>query len=96
MVSAEATLGASLTAGKQRTLFSVAPFLRPGPIPSYSMSPDGTLFLMVREGDAAQSSELILADNWGQQLQARAPKEQSSLSDLGRALRPPGRSATGQ
>jgi hypothetical protein len=38
------------------------------------VSPDGERFLMVREGDAAQLSELILAENWGQQLKARAPK----------------------
>jgi eukaryotic-like serine/threonine-protein kinase len=74
MISAEITPGATLTVGKQRFLFSVAPFYRPGPIPSYSMSPDGTRFLMVREGDASQLSELILAENWGQQLRTRAPK----------------------
>jgi serine/threonine protein kinase len=74
MVSAEITPGATLTIGRQRVLFSVAPFYRPGPIPSYSVSPDGERFLMVREGDAAQLSELILAENWGQQLKARAPK----------------------
>ena len=74
MISAEITPGATLTVGKQRVLFSVAPFYRPGPIPSYSVSPDGTRFLMVREGDASQLSELILAENWGQQLRARAPK----------------------
>jgi serine/threonine-protein kinase len=74
MVSAEIAPGGTFTVGRQRVLFSVAPFFRPGPIPSYSVSPDGERFLMVREGDASQLSELILAENWGQQLRGRASK----------------------
>ncbi len=74
MISAEVTPGATFSVGKQRVLFSVAPFYRPGTVPAYSVSPDGTRFLMVREGDASQLSELILAENWGPQLMTRAPK----------------------
>jgi hypothetical protein len=29
---------------------------------------------MVREGDASQQGELVLAENWLQELRARAPK----------------------
>ena len=43
-----------------------------GPVPSFSVSPDDKRFLMVREGETAQQSELIVAENWLQQLKAQA------------------------
>jgi Tol biopolymer transport system component len=70
MVSAQITPGATFSLGKQTPLFSTIPFNRPGPIPSYSVSPDDQRFLMVREGDNAQPSELIVAENWLQVLKA--------------------------
>ena len=71
MVSAEVPPGPAFTLGKQRTLFSVAQFTRTGPIPSYTLAPDGEHFLMVREGEATQQSELILAENWLQGLKGK-------------------------
>jgi serine/threonine-protein kinase len=71
MVSADVPPGPGFTLGKQRTLFSVAQFTRTGPIPSYSLAPDGGHFLMVREGEATQQSELILAENWLQGLKGK-------------------------
>ena len=50
MVSAEITPGAAFGVGRQRTMFSVSQLYRPGPIPMYSLTPDGQRFLMVREG----------------------------------------------
>ncbi|HEU5040220.1 MAG TPA: hypothetical protein VFT84_05350, partial [Gemmatimonadales bacterium] len=64
MVSAEIQPGAGFAVGKQRTLFSVSQFARPGPVPSYSLTPDDKRFMMVREGEATQQSELIVAENW--------------------------------
>jgi Tol biopolymer transport system component/tRNA A-37 threonylcarbamoyl transferase component Bud32 len=64
MVSAEVQPGPPFSVGKQRTLFSAAQFFRPGPVPSFSLTPDGKRFLMVREGEATQQSELIVAENW--------------------------------
>jgi Tol biopolymer transport system component/tRNA A-37 threonylcarbamoyl transferase component Bud32 len=64
MVSAEIQAGPTFSVGKQRTLFSASQFFRPGPIPSFSLTPDGKRFLMVREGEATQQSELIVAENW--------------------------------
>ena len=72
MVSAEIQPGATFSIGKQRTLFPAAEFARPGPVPSFSLSPDGKRFLMVREGEATQQSELVLAENWLDELRARA------------------------
>ena len=45
-------------------LLGLSTFARPGPVPSFSLSPDDKRFLMVREGEAQQQSELIIAENW--------------------------------
>ncbi len=74
MASAEIQPGATFSVGKQRPLFSATQFSRPGPVPSFSVSPDDKRFLMVREGDNTQQSELIVAENWLQELRAGAPK----------------------
>ncbi|HET9726010.1 MAG TPA: protein kinase, partial [Gemmatimonadales bacterium] len=74
MVSAEITPGAAFGVGRQRSLFSVSQLYRPGPIPMYSMSPDGQRFLMVREGEASQQSELVMAENWLQTIKAQTGK----------------------
>jgi Tol biopolymer transport system component len=64
MVVAEVQTGATFSVGRQRTLFPASEFARPGPVPSFSLSPDDKRFLMVREGEASQQSELIVAENW--------------------------------
>jgi serine/threonine-protein kinase len=74
MVSAEITPGAAFGVGRQRSLFSINQLYRPGAIPMYSVSPDGQRFLMVREGETTQQSELVLAENWMQQLKTPADK----------------------
>ena len=74
MVSAEIQPGAAFSVGKQRTLFSISQFVRSGPVPSFSLSPDDKQFLMVREGEATQQSELILAENWLQGLKGQSGK----------------------
>ncbi|MEO7137032.1 MAG: protein kinase [Gemmatimonadales bacterium] len=74
MVSAEIQSGATFSVGKQRILFPASEFARSGPVPSFSLSPDDKRFLMVREGEATQQSELVLAENWLQELKARARK----------------------
>jgi len=64
MTSAEVQPGATFSLGKQHPLFSATQFSRPGPVPSFSLTPDDKRFLMVREGDNSQQSELIVAENW--------------------------------
>ena len=39
---------------------------------SYSLSPDNKRFLVLREGEAGQPGELVVAENWPQQLKAQA------------------------
>ena len=74
LVSAEIRPGAAFSVGEQHSLFSMGPFVRAGSIPSYAVSPDDRRFVMVREGDASQQGELVLAENWLQGLKALAPK----------------------
>jgi serine/threonine-protein kinase len=64
MVTAEIRPGASFGVGEQRVLFSTAPFVRLGPIPSFAVTTDDRRFLMLREGETAQESELIVALHW--------------------------------
>jgi serine/threonine-protein kinase len=64
MVAAEVQTGTTFSVGKQRILFPASDFARPGPVPSFSVSPDDKRFLMVREGESSQQSELIVAENW--------------------------------
>jgi Tol biopolymer transport system component/tRNA A-37 threonylcarbamoyl transferase component Bud32 len=72
MVSAEVPAGGTFSVGKQRILFSTSQLVSGGPVPSYSLSPDDKRFLMLREGEAGQPGELVVAENWLQQLKAQA------------------------
>jgi eukaryotic-like serine/threonine-protein kinase len=74
LVSAEIRPGAAFSVGEQHLLFSMAPFVRSGSFPSYAVAPDDRRFLMVREGDASQQGELVVAENWLGELRGRAPK----------------------
>ena len=64
LVAADIRPGASFGVGEQHVLFSLAPFLRLGPIPSFVVTADDRRFLMLREGESAQESELIVAMHW--------------------------------
>jgi hypothetical protein len=64
LIAADIRPGATFAVGEQRALFSVAPFLRLGATPSYIVSADDKRFIMLREGEAAQESELIVAMHW--------------------------------
>jgi Tol biopolymer transport system component len=64
LVAADVRPGVTFAVGEQRTLFSFAPFLRLGPIPSYDVTADDRRFMMLREGESAQESELIVAQHW--------------------------------
>jgi len=68
LISAEIPRGATFSVGQQRTLFTMVPYTRPGPVPSFSLTPDDRRFLMLREQEAGAAGELIVAENWAQQL----------------------------
>jgi serine/threonine-protein kinase len=68
MVSAQIQPDATFSVGGQRVLFSVQPFAAVGSVPSFWLSPDDKRFLALREGEAGQPGELVVAENWVQQL----------------------------
>jgi serine/threonine-protein kinase len=70
LASAEVRPGPQFSVGAQHTLFSAASFVRSG-MHSYAVSPDDRRFLMVREGDATQQGDLVLAEHWLQELRGR-------------------------
>ncbi len=71
MVSAAIRPGTAFSVGEQRVLFSTGGFTQGGGIHSYAVSPDDRRFVMLREGEATQQSELVLAEHWLQELKAR-------------------------
>ena len=66
--------GATFSVGEQRVLFSAAPFLRLGTVPSFAVTADDRRFLMLREGESAQESELIVGLHWLDVLKGKAGK----------------------
>lgn len=74
LVAADVRPGATFAVGEQRGLFSVDPFLRLGPIPSYDVSADDRRFVMLREGVSAQGSELVVAVHWLDGLKAKTAR----------------------
>jgi serine/threonine-protein kinase len=71
LVAAAVRAGPGFSVGEQKALFSITPYLDLGFMQSYNVSPDDRRFLMVREGAPSQESELILTENWLQELKVR-------------------------
>ncbi len=71
IVSAEIRTAPGFSVGQQRVLFSSAPYVSAGSYPTYAVTTDGRRFAMIREGAASQQSELIMTENWFQELKAR-------------------------
>jgi Tol biopolymer transport system component len=74
MVSAEIRPGAAFSVGEQRVLFSTAQYAGGAGIHGYAVSADGQRFLVTREGEALQESELVVAQHWLGQLEGRMGK----------------------
>jgi serine/threonine-protein kinase len=74
LISAEVRPGPAFSLGKQTVLFTTTGFNLTGALPTYAITPDDRRFLMVREGTAAEGSELIVAENWLEELKARTGK----------------------
>jgi Tol biopolymer transport system component/tRNA A-37 threonylcarbamoyl transferase component Bud32 len=74
MVSAQVRPGATFFVSEQHNLFSTGAFAAGGGIHSYSLSPDGRRFVFVREGEAAQQSEMVVAQHWLQAVVAKTGK----------------------
>jgi len=64
----------TFSAGAAHMLFE-GPFRVDGPFRPYDVTPDGQRFLMIRaaEQPSARVSEMVLVQNWTEELKARAP-----------------------
>ena len=72
MVVAEVQTGTTFSVGKQRTLFPASDFARPGPVPSFSVSPDDKRFVMIRSVAPSAETEMVLIQHWAEDLKRRA------------------------
>jgi serine/threonine-protein kinase len=74
MVSAQIPPGPTFSVGQQHALFSIQQFAAVGAVPAYSLTPDDKKFLVLREGEAGQPGELVVSENWAQQVAGAAGK----------------------
>jgi Tol biopolymer transport system component len=72
MMSVEVAPGAAFTISPPKRLFPTGPYtVMPG-VPSFDVSPDGKQFLMLRETTPTDRNELIVVQNWVEEMKARA------------------------
>ncbi len=72
MMSVEVAPGAAFTMSPPKRLFSTAPYSPVPPVPSFDVSPDHRRFLMLRETTPTDRNELIVVQNWVEEMKARA------------------------
>jgi hypothetical protein len=73
-VAVEVRPGPNFSFGQPKVLFSTAPYVTIGPVQSFAVSPDDRRFLMLRETANTERNELILVQNWVQEMNSRARK----------------------
>jgi hypothetical protein len=66
--------GATFTFEQPKALFSTAPYVAAAPIASFDVSPDDRRFLLLRETAPNERNELIVVQNWTQEMKTRARK----------------------
>jgi serine/threonine-protein kinase len=66
--------GATFAVEQPKALFSTAAYVAIAPVPSFDVSPDDRRFLLLRETAANERNELIVVQNWTQELKNRARK----------------------
>jgi hypothetical protein len=72
MMSVEVAPGAAFTISPPKRLFSAAPYSPVPPVPAFDISPDDKRFLMLRETTPTDRNELIVVQNWVEEMEARA------------------------
>jgi Tol biopolymer transport system component len=74
MMAVDVTLGATFTVGKPRILFE-GPIANTVPVRSYDVTPDGRRFLVpqFKQQPAPALTEMILVQNWFEELKRRVP-----------------------
>lgn len=61
----------TFAAGRQTVLFSMANYFSNNGHPMYDVSPDDQRFIMLRVGEQGARGELILVQNWLEELRDR-------------------------
>ena len=74
MASVDVTAGATLSVGEPRALFPASAYNLGTSAGAYDVTPDGRRFIMVRPLVGPSETELVLVQNWFEELRARAKK----------------------
>ena len=72
MSRVEIAAGSGFSFGTPLTLFSSGPYTPIGPVPAFAISPDDKRFLFLRETTPTERNELIVVQNWVDEMKARA------------------------
>jgi Tol biopolymer transport system component/tRNA A-37 threonylcarbamoyl transferase component Bud32 len=72
MMSVEVAPGAAFTITPPKRLFPTGPYSPIPPVPAFDVHPDGTRFLMLRETTPTERNELIVVQNWVEEMRQRA------------------------
>jgi eukaryotic-like serine/threonine-protein kinase len=72
MMSVTVAPGTVFSISPPKRLFSAAPYTPITPVPSFNVSPDDKRFLMLRETTPTDRNELIVVQNWTQEMKARS------------------------
>ncbi|MEO7987664.1 MAG: hypothetical protein ABI766_14120, partial [Gemmatimonadales bacterium] len=71
MTSVELKPGAGFTLGDPKVLFPTGPYIVNGNAGVYDVSPDGRRFAMVRPSTGTSDAELVVVQNWFEELKGR-------------------------
>jgi hypothetical protein len=66
--------GATFAFDQPRPLFSTVPYVPGTSVPAYDVSPDDKRFLFLRETSPNERSEMIVVQNWTEELKQRSRK----------------------
>ena len=74
MTSVAIRPGATFAFEQPKALFSTANYLPITPVQSYDVTPDDKRFLMLRATSTNERNELIVVQNWTEEMKGRARK----------------------
>ena len=71
LVAAEVPAGPTFRVGQQRKLFSASLYLSLGSHQAYDVAPGDRRFIMIRNQQGDETSELVVVENWFEELKAK-------------------------
>ncbi len=74
LTSMPLTAGAGLALGQPRVLFPAAPYILAGNAGAYDVSPDDKRFVFIRAATGGTGTELVVVQNWFEELRGRVGK----------------------